>query len=145
MAAIRCKDTRPEMTVRRIAHRLGYRYRLHVRELPGSPDLVFPRLRKLILVHGCFWHMHACRYGRVTPRTRPDFWQTKRTGNVSRDRRTVRKLRRDGWRVLVIWECQVRDQEQLAARLSEFLAQDRRARRSLTSPHDAASTHRKSA
>src|SRR4051812_31813701 len=109
MAAIRCKDTRPEMAVRSIAHRLGDRYRLHVRELPGHPDLVFPRLRKVIFVHGCFWHMHACRYGRVTPRTRADFWQTKRAGNVSRDHRTMRKLRREGWRILVVWECQMRD------------------------------------
>lgn len=121
MSAIRCKDTRPEMIVRRIAHRLGYRYRLHVRELPGNPDLVFPRLRKIILVHGCFWHMHACPYGRVTPQTRADFWQTKRAGNVVRDQRARRRLYRAGWKVLVIWECQTRDLDKLAVRISTFL------------------------
>lgn len=122
MAAIRGKDTRPEMIVRRMVHRLGYRYRLHVRTLPGNPDLVFPRLRKLILVHGCFWHMHGCRYGRVTPRTRAEFWQTKRTGNVMRDRRTLRKLRHAGWDVLVVWECEVKDVFKLSNRLKRFLS-----------------------
>src|SRR5690554_2897808 len=97
MAAIRCKDTRPEMIVRRIVHRLGYRYRLHVRTLPGSPDLVLRRLNKAIMVHGCFWHMHTCRYGRVAPQTRAEFWQTKRANNVTRDRRALRRLRREGW------------------------------------------------
>lgn len=124
MAAIRGKDTRPEMIVRRMVHRLGYRYRLHVRTLPGNPDLVFPRLRKVILVHGCFWHMHACPYGRVTPRTRAEFWQTKRSGNVTRDRRTLGRLRRAGWTVLIAWECETNDVGKLSKRLERFLSKD---------------------
>lgn len=76
MAAIRSRDTRPEMVVRAVARDLGYRYRLHVRRLPGAPDLVFPRLRKIINVHGCYWHMHKCRFGRVVPKTNAEFWRT---------------------------------------------------------------------
>lgn len=121
MAAIRGKDTKPEIIVRKVAHRLGYRFRLHYRDLPGIPDLVFPKLRKVILVHGCFWHMHTCRYGRVTPRTNAAFWQAKRTGNVSRDRRTIRALRKLGWDVLTLWECQTRDPTKLAERTAKFL------------------------
>src|SRR5688500_201263 len=106
MAAIRGKDTKPEMVVRRVAHRLGFRYRLHRRDLPGAPDLVFPRLRKIINVHGCYWHMHACPYGRVVAKTNAEFWRNKRRGNVVRDRRNERELRRLGWEVLTLWECE---------------------------------------
>jgi DNA mismatch endonuclease (patch repair protein) len=121
MAAIRSKNTRPEMFVRAIAHQLGYRYRLHVRSLPGAPDLVFPRLRKIINVHGCYWHMHKCRFGSVVPKTNADFWQTKRQGNVERDRRTLSALRRAGWRVLVVWECETKDSARLTKKLCRFL------------------------
>jgi DNA mismatch endonuclease (patch repair protein) len=100
MAAIKGKNTKPELFVRRLAHRLGYRFRLHRRDLPGSPDLVFPRLRKAIFVHGCYWHMHKCRWGRVTPKTNAIFWQTKRVGNVARDRRNLAAIRRNGWNAL---------------------------------------------
>ncbi len=120
MAAIRCKDTKPEMLVRRIAHRLGYRFRLHRRDLPGTPDLVFPKLRKIINVHGCYWHMHSCRWGRVTPKTNAKFWQVKRTSNAARDTRNLRKLRREGWRVLTIWECQLK-LTAIEARIARFL------------------------
>ncbi len=122
MSAIRGKDTKPEIVVRRVAHRLGYRFRLHRQDLSGRPDLVFPRLRKVVFVHGCFWHMHSCRKGCVTPKTNADFWQAKRAGNVARDRRTVRRLRADGWKVLVLWECQTRDTDAVRDRLSEFLS-----------------------
>jgi DNA mismatch endonuclease (patch repair protein) len=121
MSAIRGKDTKPEMIVRRIAHRLGYRFRLHRRDLPGTPDLVFPKLRKIINVHGCYWHMHACRWGNVAPKTNAEFWKTKRTGNVERDRRNLRHLRRDGWSVLTIWECDARNMKHLTGRLAAFL------------------------
>jgi DNA mismatch endonuclease (patch repair protein) len=121
MSAIRGKDTKPEMLVRSIVHRLGYRYRLHSRDLPGAPDLVFARLRKIINVHGCFWHMHTCRYGLVTPRTNADFWKTKRSGNVDRDRIILHKLRADGWDVLTVWECETRNAEALQRRLRAFL------------------------
>ena len=121
MSAIRGKDTKPEMSVRRIAHALGYRFRLHRRDLPGTPDLVFPSLRKIILVHGCYWHMHCCRWGCVVPKTNRAFWQKKRMGNVQRDKRNVRKLRRLGWNVLTVWECEVRSPPRLTRRIASFL------------------------
>lgn len=105
MAGIRGKDTTPEMRVRRAAHALGYRFRLHRRDLPGSPDLVFPRLRKVILVHGCYWHRHAgCRFA-YTPKSNTEFWERKFEGNLERDRRQLLELQRLGWDPLVIWEC----------------------------------------
>ena len=121
MAAIRSKDTKPEMIVRRIAHSLGFRYRLHRKNLPGKPDLVFPRRRKVIFVHGCFWHMHNCRYGRVTPKTNSSFWQNKRTSNVARDKQNRKDLKLKGWQVLTIWECQTRDQHLLENKIRDFI------------------------
>ena len=121
MAAIRSKDTEPEMKVRRIAHVLGYRFRLHRRDLPGTPDLVFPRHRKIIEVRGCYWHMHDCKYGRVTPKTNAEFWQAKRCGNVERDHRNDAALKVLGWQVLVIWECETKDLPRLAERVAGFL------------------------
>jgi len=106
MAAVKSKDTAPEMVVRRLVHALGYRYRLHVRTLPGTPDLVFPRLRKVINVHGCFWHLHGCPRSRM-PASRRDYWVKKLQRNAARDKQTLQKLRRDGWRVLVLWECKI--------------------------------------
>lgn len=123
MAAIRSKDTKPEVKVRRLIHAMGYRFRLHQRDLPGSPDIVLPRHHKAIFVHGCFWHMHRCRYGRVRPVTNKEFWEKKRQGNVDRDRRNVRALRRMGWKVLVVWECWTRDITKLERRLGDFLAE----------------------
>jgi DNA mismatch endonuclease (patch repair protein) len=121
MAAIRGKDTGPEMTVRRLLTAMGYRYRLHSRALPGRPDLVFSSRRAVVFVHGCFWHRHACLHGRVMPRTRRAFWRAKLEGNAVRDKRTRSQLRREGWRVLVVWECQLRDVDKLAAYLRAFL------------------------
>lgn len=122
MAAIRGRDTKPEMIVRRIVHRLGYRFRLHRRDLPGRPDLVLPRHRAVIFVHGCFWHQHDCRYGRVKPATRAEFWKTKRDQNSERDTRNVKALRKMGWRVLVVWECWTRDKGDIDSRLRSFLS-----------------------
>ncbi len=121
MSAIRGAHTKPEKTVRSLAHRMGYRFRLHRRDLPGKPDLVFPSRRKVILVHGCFWHMHDCPYGRVKPVTHADFWVKKRNGNAARDGRNVVALETAGWTVLVIWECETRSIEPLGRKLREFL------------------------
>jgi DNA mismatch endonuclease (patch repair protein) len=125
MAAVKSKDTTPEVLVRRLVHSLGYRYRLHVRSLPGTPDLVFPRLRKIINVNGCFWHMHRCPRCRV-PSSRHDYWTAKMRRNAARDKRTHRELRRNGWRVMVIWECQIGPsrEERLRAKVTAFLDKD---------------------
>jgi DNA mismatch endonuclease, patch repair protein len=121
MVAIRGKDTGPERTIRRLVHSMGYRYLLHDRRLPGRPDLVFPRRRKVIFVHGCFWHMHECKYGRVVPATNADFWYIKRTANVERDARSAKALSAQGWDVFVAWECEIRDLQALTQRLIAFL------------------------
>lgn len=121
MALVRGKDTKPELIVRSLIHGLGYRYRLHWRELPGTPDLVFTSKRKVIFVHGCFWHRHAnCSLARL-PKSRKEFWETKLQGNVERDARNMRALKRDGWRVLLIWECELKDMSRLTKRIGRFL------------------------
>lgn len=120
MSKVRGKDTGPELIVRRAAHRLGYRFRLHRRDLPGTPDLVFPRHRSAIFVHGCFWHGHGCSKGRL-PKSRLDYWAPKIEANRLRDKATVRRLEASGWRVLTIWQCETLDSEALAARISAFL------------------------
>lgn len=121
MRKVKAKDTKPEMAVRRIAHRLGYRYRLHVKELPGSPDLVFPSRRKVIFVHGCFWHRHkGCRRA-STPSTNVEFWAAKFERNAARDADNERLLNRAGWESLTIWECEVRDMSKVEQKISEFL------------------------
>jgi DNA mismatch endonuclease, patch repair protein len=121
MAAIRSTDTKPEIQVRRICHRLGYRFRLHRGDLPGRPDLVFPKLRKVIDVRGCFWHAHTCLRGR-RPTVRGRYWTPKLARTVARDRRNARKLLSMGWQVLVVWECQTRDVTRLVQRLMKFLS-----------------------
>jgi len=118
MAAIKDRDTKPEMRVRSLLHSLGYRYRLHRKDLPGKPDIVLPKYRTVIFVHGCFWHCHDCRWGNVIPKTRAEFWSDKRGGNVARDERHKASLEATGWRVVTIWECQTRS----AGELRELLA-----------------------
>lgn len=121
MARIRGRNTQPELVVRKIAHSLGYRFRLHRRDLPGTPDLVFPGRRSVVFVHGCFWHAHpGCKLA-ARPKTRPEFWQAKLEGNRRRDEAAIRELRRFGWRVLVVWECQLRKADRLVQRLASFL------------------------
>jgi DNA mismatch endonuclease (patch repair protein) len=121
MAAIRSKDTKPEMMVRSLVHGLGFRYRLHRKDLPGSPDLVFASRNKVIFVHGYFWHQHpGCRYA-TRPATRADFWAKNLDGNTERDQRNIRELKQSGWGVLVIWECQLADIIELANRVCRFL------------------------
>lgn len=123
MRAIKSVDTKPEMAVRTLTHSLGFRYRLHVRSLPGTPDLVFRSRRKVIFVHGCFWHRHTCGRGRSLPQTRRSFWDKKLSANSRRDLKQRRQLRRMGWGVLIIWECQVRKSAlpRLASRIRHFL------------------------
>jgi len=125
MAAVKSGDTKPELIVRRLVHRLGYRFRLHRRDLPGTPDIVLPKLRKIINVHGCFWHLHTCQRRRTPPVKNADYWSAKRQRNAERDRRNHRKLRREGWQILTIWECQTkRDKlEVLERRLRRFLGE----------------------
>jgi DNA mismatch endonuclease (patch repair protein) len=122
MAAVKSRDTTPELVVRRLVHRLGYRYRLHVRSLPGTPDLVFPRLKKTIQVSGCFWHKHSCGRCRIPAASRA-YWVAKIDRNAERDKRTRRALRRAGWSVLTVWECQtvMRKRDRLTARIAAFL------------------------
>lgn len=120
MARIRGADTRPEMRVRRLLHGMGYRYRLHRRDLPGTPDLVFPARRKIIFVHGCFWHQHNCPRG-SRPASNQDFWNRKLDKNVLRDRKNITALEGIGWSVLVVWECETNDLECLTERLDGFL------------------------
>jgi DNA mismatch endonuclease (patch repair protein) len=107
MSGIRAKNTSPEFAVRRYLHSKGLRYRLHVKDLPGKPDLIFPRYGLALFVHGCFWHRHhACRFA-TTPASNREFWQKKFDDNVRRDKEAVRKLKKSGWRVLIIWECEI--------------------------------------
>lgn len=121
MSRIRNRDTKPEMVVRSIVHRLGFRYRLHRKDLPGKPDIVLVRHKKIIDVRGCFFHMHECKYGKVVPATNAEFWHIKRLSNVARDKRNARSLKKAGWRVLVVWECQTRDLRSLEQKLLRFL------------------------
>jgi DNA mismatch endonuclease (patch repair protein) len=121
MGRIRGKDTKPEMAVRRLAHRLGYRFRLHRRDLPGSPDLVFPGRKKVVFVHGCYWHRHSgCRMA-YEPKSNVAFWTKKFAANVVRDEKVLADLKSQGWDTLVIWECEAKDPELVASRLSTYL------------------------
>jgi DNA mismatch endonuclease (patch repair protein) len=122
MARVRSRDTGPELFVRRVAHRLGYRFRLHQRDLPGTPDLVFPRLRSVIFVHGCFWHRHRNCKKSSTPGTRVAFWMEKFSRNIKRDAAARRALWRNGWRVLTIWECQLKRPVSIESKIAKFLA-----------------------
>jgi DNA mismatch endonuclease (patch repair protein) len=128
MSRIGQKDTAPELAVRRLLHRLGARFRLHRRDLPGTPDIVLPGRRLVILVHGCFWHRHpGCRFAYM-PKTRIEFWRTKFARNVMRDRAVEKALSALDWRVHVIWECETHDKKTLSARLAKILSQKGRRR-----------------
>jgi DNA mismatch endonuclease, patch repair protein len=120
MAAIRYKNTKPEIVVRRLLCEMGLRYRLHRKDLPGKPDIVMPGRKTAIFVHGCFFHMHKCRYGRVVPATNAAFWLTKRTGNATRDKRNTRQLRKLGWSVFTVWECQTKEPDRLKSHLTSL-------------------------
>lgn len=121
MARVRQHDTKPEMAVRQAAHALGFRFRLHRRDLPGRPDLVFPKLRKALFVHGCFWHSHPGCKAATIPKTRTDYWDAKLADNRARDRRVEGALTAAGWQVGIFWECETRKRDALERRLVEFL------------------------
>ena len=121
MARVGSKDTAPEMRVRRVVHGLGYRYRLHAKDLPGSPDMVFRSRKKVIFVHGCYWHRHQECKRASTPSTRRGYWQAKFDRNVARDESALAALHEAGWEVLVVWECETKDASALADRLTTFL------------------------
>ncbi|KQS03577.1 endonuclease [Sphingomonas sp. Leaf357] len=126
MARIRNRDTEPELVVRRMLHAMGYRYRLHVKDLPGKPDIVFRGRKKVIFVHGCFWHRHldpACPLARM-PKSRLDFWMPKLEANRARDVATTLRLEAMGWSVLLVWECELRDREHLGNKLRRFIEGD---------------------
>ncbi len=121
MQAVKGKDTKPELFVRRLLYSLGYRYRLHRKDLPGKPDIVFPGRKKIIFVHGCFWHGHSCKRGAREPKTNTEYWRQKITGNMARDKEHKKKLKKAGWDVLVVWECQLKDEKRLVETLMTFL------------------------
>ncbi len=124
MRRIRSKGMKPEMVVRSVAHKLGYRYRLHQAGLPGKPDLVFPARRKIILVNGCFWHGHdnpSCVDGRRKPKSNLDYWLPKLARNKERDQRQLAELEALGWSILIVWECETKDQKELAEQIRAFL------------------------
>lgn len=121
MALIRSKDTAPEIAVRRLAHRLGYRYRLHRADLPGKPDMVFPSRKAVVFMHGCFWHGHDCKRGGRKPKTNADYWRAKIARNAERDAAATAALAVLGWRSLVVWECEVKNPAAVAQRLRDFL------------------------
>jgi DNA mismatch endonuclease, patch repair protein len=123
MSRIKCRDTKPELIVRSILHRLGFRFRLHAKYLPGRPDIVLPKWKTVILVHGCFWHRHnGCNFA-YKPKSRRSFWNRKFFQNVARDRLVQRKLRGMGWHVQVVWECQTQKPEKLATKLLKKIGQ----------------------
>jgi DNA mismatch endonuclease (patch repair protein) len=126
MQQVKGKDTLPEKTVRSLLHRMGYRFRLHRRDLPGTPDIVLPGWRVALFVHGCYWHGHGCRIGKL-PKSRLDYWGPKIDANRARDRRKETALAAIGWRVEVVWQCELADQKQLASRLRAILHRTRKA------------------
>jgi len=121
MRAVKGVNTTPELAVRRLAHSMGYRFRLHRKDLPGKPDLTFPRLRKVIFVHGCFWHGHDCARGARVPVQNRDYWMRKVARNLERDKDAQSALQRLGWKILVVWECEIKDQNRLRRALQRFL------------------------
>lgn len=121
MSRIRSNNTAPERSVRSLLHRLGYRFRLHDRSLPGRPDVVLPRYGAVVLVHGCFWHRHSSCQFAYTPKSRIDFWMTKFNANIERDRCVLHDLLEQGWHVITVWECELRNIDSLACRLDQEL------------------------
>jgi len=125
MARVRSRNTKPELKVRRLLHRMGYRYRLHAGDIPGRPDLAFRKRKKAVFVHGCFWHRHpdaTCPLVRRT-KSRHEFWDAKFAANVARDAKVAEELERLGWEAFIVWECQLRDEAGLEMKLREFLGE----------------------
>ena len=121
MSAIKSKNTKPEITVRKLLHSMGYRFRLHKKDLPGSPDIVLPKYKTVIFVHGCFWHRHQnCKYA-SNPKTRREFWEKKFKENIERDKKTQKKLKNLGLKTKIVWECEIKKQDKLIKKLEDFL------------------------
>ena len=121
MSAIKSKNTKPEIAVRKLLHSMGYRFRLHRKDLPGSPDIVLPKYKTVIFVHGCFWHRHEnCKYA-SSPKTRKEFWESKFKANVKRDKEIQEKIKNIGWKYVVIWECEARNIESIEEKIKRFL------------------------
>lgn len=123
MSRVKQRDTKPEIIVRSLLHKLGYRFRLHRKDLPGTPDIFLPKYSSVIFVHGCFWHGHSCKRGKL-PETRKDFWTAKLLGNVARDKRNIIELHKLGYRTLVLWQCELNEPETIANRLNSFFSLD---------------------
>lgn len=121
MGKVKSKNTTPELTVRRLLHALGYRYRLHAKDIPGRPDIIFRTRKKVIFVHGCFWHRHSCPNGQRTPKTHINFWENKFEKNKERDQRTLALLKQLGWECLVVWECEVKNTLDICSKLKSFI------------------------
>ena len=121
MRQVKSKDTRPEIVVRKLISLMGYRYRLHRKDLPGCPDLVFSVGKKVIFINGCYWHRHTCKKGRSKPETNKDFWRTKFYRTKQRDKENRKKLKKLGWQILTIWECQIKNVEKLKKMVTEFI------------------------
>lgn len=126
MARVRAKNTAPEVNVRKTAHAMGLRFRIHRRDLKGTPDLVFPKHKVAMFVHGCFWHQHPSCKRATAPQTRREFWEAKLAGNVKRDKEVVQQLVSEGWRVEIIWECETKDAAELTRRISKVFAEGRK-------------------
>ncbi|MHA7872696.1 MAG: very short patch repair endonuclease [Hyphococcus sp.] len=124
MRAVKSSDTKPERALRKALHALGYRYRLHVKGLPGKPDLVFPKYRTVIFVHGCFWHGHDCKRGARTPKSNASYWRDKIAGNKARDERNAAALRALGWRVVTVWECEIKDLDAAAKAAAAVISRE---------------------
>ena len=121
MSAIKSKNTKPEITVRKLLHSMGYRFRLHKKDLPGSPDIVLPKYKTVIFVHGCFWHRHQnCKYA-SNPKTRREFWEKKFKENIERDKKTQEKLKNLGWKTKIVWECEIKNRKILSLNLEDIL------------------------
>ena len=121
MSAIKSKNTKPEIIVRKLLHSKGYRFRLHKKDLPGSPDIVLPKYKTVIFVHGCFWHRHQnCKYA-SNPKTRREFWEKKFKENIERDKKTQEKLQNLGWKTKIVWECEIKKQDKLIKKIEDFL------------------------
>jgi DNA mismatch endonuclease (patch repair protein) len=123
MSRVKNKDSKAEKRVRSLVHRMGFRFRLHNKKLPGKPDIVLTRHKKVVLIHGCYWHQHGVCRSLAIPENNPDFWRKKFAENVERDKRNIRALNELGWRVLVIWECETKDAEKLEAKIHSFLCE----------------------
>ncbi len=121
MSNIGNKDTKPELRIRSLLHQMGYRFRLHRKDLPGKPDIVLPKYKTVIFIHGCYWHRHTCKKGRSTPTSNREFWEEKFSKNIERDKRNLVELKNIGWNIITIWQCELKNMEKIQSRLKSHL------------------------